>query len=284
MTYLGKTQRIVFLLTIFVVLLTSCKGKVETSENSEELFSSVFESMAENGESEDNSQNSTDESLEDNGVIDVSFVSSGGGYVSGSVKQSLLEGEVTKSVTAHPALCYKFKEWSDGVTEQTRSKESFAEDTVLTAVFEYMGLPELYIEYKGGISKYGPRKATYTMKNASGLYEFDSLSGVIQGRGNSSWNHAKKPYKIKFDEAVNMLGIGQKAKRDWVILGNHGDQSLLRNYYAFNLAYKAGIGYKSTLIEVYLNGKYNGVYLLTGKVEESRLNVDEKKRWFSHRA
>ncbi len=280
MTYLGKTQRIVFLLTIFVVLLTSCKGKVETSENSDELFSSVFESMAENGESEDNSQNSTDESLEDNGVIDVSFVSSGGGYVSGSVKQSLLEGEVTKSVTAHPSLCYKFKEWSDGVTEQTRSKETFDKDTVLTAVFEYTGLPELYIEYKGGISKYGPRKATYTMKNASGLYEFDSLSGVIQGRGNSSWNHAKKPYKIKFDEAVNMLGIGQKAKRDWVILGNHGDQSLLRNYYAFNLAYKAGIGYKSTLIEVYLNGKYNGVYLLTGKVEESRLNVDEKNGGF----
>ena len=53
MTYLGKTQRIVFLLTIFVVLLTSCKGKVETSENSDELFSSVFDSMAENEESEE---------------------------------------------------------------------------------------------------------------------------------------------------------------------------------------------------------------------------------------
>ena len=64
------------------------------------------------------------------------------------------------------------------------------------------------------------------------------------------------------------------------ILANHGDQSLLRNYYAFNLAYKAGIGYKSTLIEVYLNGKYNGVYLLTSKVEESRLNVDEKDGGF----
>ena len=35
MTYLGKTQRIVLLLTIFVVLLTSCKGSVETSENNQ---------------------------------------------------------------------------------------------------------------------------------------------------------------------------------------------------------------------------------------------------------
>ncbi len=281
MTYLSKTKRILLLLTIFVVLLTSCKNYGENSnnpENSEELFSSIFEGS--NDESSDISFGEPDESLADNGLIDVSFVSALGGYVSGSVKQALSEGEVTKSVTAYPSLCYKFKEWSDGVTEQTRGNESFSEDTVLTAVFEYTGLPELYVEYKGGIGRSTPKDAKFTLKNASGLYEFESSTGVIQGRGNSTWRQAKKPYKIKFDESVNFLGIGSEAKRDWVIIANHDDQSLLRNYFLYNTAYKMGIGYKSTLIEVYLNGKYNGVYMLTGKVEESRLGVDVEEGGF----
>jgi hypothetical protein len=262
--------------------MSSCESEntSDNTDNSDHSAESGESLNSKDDESYEISEYISDEDLLNNGVVDVIFTASDGGYLSGAMKQALDEGEVTSTVTATPVLCYRFKEWSDGVTEQTRSGESFSEDTIITAVFEYAGLPELYIEYKGGISKYSAKKATYTMKNASGLYEFEALSGVIQGRGNSSWRHAKKPYKIKFDEAVNMLGIGQDAKRDWVIMGNHGDQSLFRNYFGYNIGYKAGIGYKSTLIEVYLNGKYNGVYMLTGKVEESRLGVEEDEGGF----
>ncbi|MBE6648322.1 MAG: hypothetical protein E7614_02235 [Ruminococcaceae bacterium] len=273
MTFLNKNKRTLFLLLALILLLASCNGN-EGSFESEYVSEESVESEA---SEEEISFEAPDQSLADNGFIDLSFVANEGGYVSGSLKQVLEQGELSKTVTAIPNLCYRFKEWSDGVTEATRSGESFSEDTVLTAVFEYSGLPEIHIEYKKWINKRYPISASFTVKNASGIYEFESATGQIQGRGNSTWNHAKKPYKIKFDEKVNLLGIGSNAKKDWVLLANHGDQSLFRNYLAYNIAHKAGIGYKATLVEVYLNGKYNGVYMLTGKVEESRLGVDATK-------
>ncbi len=207
----------------------------------------------------------------------VVYAASKGGYVSGTITQVLNKGDATQTVYAYPMLCYTFKEWSDGVKTSTRSGDRFTQNTTVTAIFEYTGLPELYIEYgeDAEIPRYTSINAFYTLKNAGGVYEFESMPGQIQGRGNATWEHEKKPYKIKFNDSLNFLGIGDEAKRDWVILANHGDQSLLRNYYAYNLAYKAGIGYKSTLIEVYLNGEYNGVYMLTGKVEASRHDIDE---------
>lgn len=241
--------------------ISSVSEEVESSEQSYEVS---FENQSEEASAEDNLDS----------VINVSFVASEGGYVSGNVKQALKSGDVTKAVTATPILCYRFKEWSDGVTEQTRGGDSFEADTVITAIFEYAGLPEIHIDYKGTISKNRETKATYTVKNACGIYEFEGATGFIEGRGNATWKHAKKPYKIEFDESVNLLGIGENAKHDWVLIANHADQSLFRNYFSYNMGYQLGIGYKSTLCEVYFNGKYHGVYMLTGQVEESRLDVD----------
>ncbi len=141
-------------------------------------------------------------------------------------------------------------------------------------------LPEIYIDYKGGIRRDSYTKTTCSVKNAGETYNIEEIKGQIQGRGNASWKHEKKSYKIKFDKAVNLLGIGEEAERDWVLIANHADQSLFRNYFAYNTGYELGIGYKSVLCEVYFNGKYHGVYMLTGKVEESRLNVKPKKGGF----
>ena len=52
----------------------------------------------------------------------------------------------------------------------------------------------------------------------------------IRGRGNSSWEYPKKPYKIKFDSRTSLLGMA-KAK-DYVLLAEYNDKSLIRNYMA----------------------------------------------------
>ena len=260
-------KRLLIFFFILTILLSSC-GE---------------ESSSETESSEKNENTSSLESLSDtsDNSVQVIYKASEGGYVFGSSSQTLLFGEGSKSVIATPKLCYTFKEWSDGVKTAERSGDVFNKNTTVTAIFEYSGLPEIYIEYTADrIHKSYPINASFSLKNAGVIYEFENQGGQIQGRGNSTWDFDKKPYKIKFDNAVNLLGIGEDSKRDWVLLSEHGDQSLFRNYAAYNIANKLKIGYKSTLVEVYLNGKYNGVYLLTGKVEESRHDIDSKNGGF----
>ena len=48
---------------------------------------------------------------------------------------------------------------------------------------------------------------------------------TINGRGNTSWNEKKKPYSLKFDEAVSLLGMDEQKK--WALIANSSDPSLL---------------------------------------------------------
>ena len=72
-----------------------------------------------------------------------------------------------------------------------------------------------------------------------GKYEStEVLTGKIRGRGHSTWEWPKKPYKIKLDDKTSLLGMSE-AKR-WVLLANYADESLLRNTTAFEMARSLG--------------------------------------------
>ncbi|MBR6915663.1 MAG: CotH kinase family protein [Clostridia bacterium] len=108
---------------------------------------------------------------------------------------------------------------------------------------------------------------------------YDEIS--IRGRGQASWGHEKKPYKLKFPEKVCLMdgsGTGTQAK-DWTLIPCHSDKSLIRNYLAFKLASKLDpIEWTpyGELVHVYLNGEYRGVYLLSEHVEVAKGRVDIK--------
>jgi hypothetical protein len=57
--------------------------------------------------------------------------------------------------------------------------------------------------------------------------ETDGLAGTIEirGRGNTTWNHPKKPYRIRFAEKTALFGL-EKAK-NWVLLANYQDPRCL---------------------------------------------------------
>ncbi|MCR5823442.1 MAG: CotH kinase family protein [Lachnospiraceae bacterium] len=98
----------------------------------------------------------------------------------------------------------------------------------------------------------------------------------IRGRGNGTWNFEKKSYKIKFEEKLNLLNVGEGKAKKWVLLANMCDQTLLRNYVALNFgASLPGIDYMPACrsVVVYLNGEYRGVYLLTEQIEEKKHKV-----------
>lgn len=99
----------------------------------------------------------------------------------------------------------------------------------------------------------------------------------IRGRGNWTWDQLKKPYQLKTENKIDVLGMG-KAKT-WLLLANFMDASLLRNQLFFNLSADIGLAYSPRLepVDLFVNGKYMGNYFISTKVEvdESRVNIDE---------
>lgn len=98
----------------------------------------------------------------------------------------------------------------------------------------------------------------------------------IKGRGNATWrDYPKKPYKIKLDSKAEVLGM--PAEKDWVLLAEYCDKSLLRNSYGFELARLMNYPWytESQHVELFFNDEYLGTYLLCEHVEEGddRINI-----------
>ena len=118
---------------------------------------------------------------------------------------------------------------------------------------------------------------SFISENGNKIYT-DSTS--IKGRGNASWNFPKKPYKIKLYTKVNLLGMPAKAK-DWTLINNYGDKTLMRNILAFNVSKIFNMPYTPAgiCVDVILNGEYKGTYQLCDQVEvnKNRVNITEMK-------
>lgn len=112
--------------------------------------------------------------------------------------------------------------------------------------------------------------------DASGVAVYDGELDQIKGRGNSTWNNPKKPYNIKLEEKANLFGMGKSKK--WSLLANYGDASLLRNSAVFSVGQKTSVPYTPMGVscDVYINNNYEGVYLLSTRVEvdKTRVNID----------
>lgn len=144
-------------------------------------------------------------------------------------------------------------------------------------------LPKLYIEAEAefsDIDRVTWVNASFTLLEGTkdfpgGDYEG---TGKIRGRGNSSWGNPKKPYSIKLDSKASLLGIPKTKK--YAIVPGYYDTSLIRNFITYK-SYQAleGIGYvpKCELVDVYLNGVYNGIYTLVERIdiEGSKVDIEE---------
>ena len=92
-------------------------------------------------------------------------------------------------------------------------------------------------------------------------------SAKIRGRGNMTWSYPKKPYRVKFDEPLDLLGMG--AARTWVLLADYIDPSGLRNATAYELGRRLGLPFTPQCRHVWLvlDDEPRGLYLLTEQTE-----------------
>ena len=102
----------------------------------------------------------------------------------------------------------------------------------------------------------------------------------IRGRGNSTWGMEKKPYRIRLASKYNLLGMPAK-ERNWVLLANYADKTLMRNALAFEISKFLGLPYSAPyrFVDVYLNDEYIGNYLLTDHIQvaEKRVEIETQK-------
>lgn len=273
--FFKKTNGIIaaLLCAVIVLSLTVDFGKYAKKSSGEFDYSKFIQPISE--ESEEDVILSKNERLLRYTVSDSSM-----GYIHGDAVQVLESGEKSSYVSAHSNLNYRFVRWSDGKTEAKR-RDTVVENTELKAEFEYIGFPAIYITGTSEIDdlteEYLP--VSVSLSNAEKEFSFDDSSANIRIRGNSSAKFEKKSFKIKFSEKKNLLGLGKAERKDWVLISNHCDQSLMRNYVAYNMAQSFDglqVAYNSAHVDVYINGEYNGVYLLTEQVEtgKSRVNVE----------
>jgi hypothetical protein len=118
--------------------------------------------------------------------------------------------------------------------------------------------------------------AVFDPNNANYNFVHTGYKDEIRGRGNSTWQAPKKPYRIKFNEKQSLFGL--EAAKSWVLLtGFYG--GVFTDAVGFELEKRFGLPFFNhhIIVEVFLNGNYNGHYLLTEQMQvgEGRINIDK---------
>lgn len=143
-------------------------------------------------------------------------------------------------------------------------------------------LPALYIETFDG---YGiTSKTVYKYARFTFVYPGDSIvqydSVQVRGRGNSTWNMRKKPYRFKFAQKEKLLGQGYAKAKKWTLMANAGDKTLIRNALTSAMGEFLGLKFNPAyhFVDLTINGTYQGNYQISDQVEvrPHRVNVTEQ--------
>ena len=103
---------------------------------------------------------------------------------------------------------------------------------------------------------------------------------AIEFRGSTSQGFPKKPYGLETQDSAgeNIQFLGMPTENDWVLHNPYSDKSLMRNVLAFDMARAMGrYSPRTKFCEVFLNGQYQGVYVLMEKIkrDSNRVNIAE---------
>ncbi len=206
-------------------------------------------------------------------------------YVTGVEGNIVVEASDTTACTFNEIVLHNyFTDETLPVIEITTKDGIALDDPSLIIPDEHKGT-------NGELPVYDYAKANIKVTSNSGdtetdeKYTFETTDNKdkVKIRGNYTSTYPKRPIRIKFDKKHAMLGLNDGAKlKNWVLLNDYKDSSLLRNSVAAYLGNTLleSDGYYATdfrYVEVYVNGDYRGVYLLVEQqeVKEDRVNIPE---------
>lgn len=161
----------------------------------------------------------------------------------------------------------------------------------ITPFTQKTNLPLLIIETRGQTIVTDPKITAYLkiVNNGPGnqngflddATDYEGDMG-IEIHGQSSTMFPKLCYGIELrnkvgeDTSVSVLGMPEEA--DWILSAPYSDKSMLRNAITYQLGSKMGTWQpRYSWCEVFLNGSYNGVYMLIEKIKRGSDRVDINK-------
>lgn len=185
------------------------------------------------------------------------------------------QGRAVLSIEAPPVGLHELRAESpaaDGAAGATSAAEVLGTTAVLT------GIPRVDIVTEDGqpiTSKETYKRATLTVDpRGSGVPAY-SQSARLRVRGNfTATVAAKLPYRIKLDDGAQLTGL--PSNKDFVLLANYFDRTLLRNTLGFEISRRMGLPWSPRMVdvEVWLNGVLKGVYQLGEGIEVDGDRVD----------
>lgn len=272
--YSIKLRKLLFLFLILFPILTACKdSNNESPEPTIEFFALQPQFNADLDEAiigviSDNTINlAVPYNITPNNLV-ISF-----NYV--GVKVEIKNVEQISNETAN--------DFSSPVVYKVTGSNGKTTEYTVTVTNNLPRIPQLHINVKGGAEFKDDEKGIY--KNATiRILDFDNYytsntefisEGEIKGRGNSTWwGVPKKPYRIKLEKKNSLLGMSND--KNWALLANYFDKTLLRNITAFEISRIADMKWtpKSVSVDYYMNGTYRRVYSLTEHVRVSSERID----------
>lgn len=157
----------------------------------------------------------------------------------------------------------------------------------------YTYIPTMYINTESGnmnrinksIDKSYKEHGDILVINTDGKDNYSGLLKSISGHGNGTWGRTKlsmlkdrkRSYNIKLHNKGKILGLTSGKK--YCLLSNVRDGSNVKNYIAYALGKMVGIPYSADyeFVSLYLNGHYNGLYLVTNKIQLGKSSIDIPK-------
>ena len=135
------------------------------------------------------------------------------------------------------------------------------------------GLPQVRLEFPlraDTLSRdYWIEKCKAEVVDADGFRRTATMDVNVKGRGNSTFAQPKRPYNIKLEEPLSLLGL--PARKRYVLLANFFDHSLMRNALAFEVARRTSLAPttpKGCYVELVVNGESQGVYYLCERAKD----------------
>ncbi len=182
--------------------------------------------------------------------------------------------------TETPSLNPSFEITEEPTVVPTEAPTEVPTEAPTANPYENFTVPTIYINTDYG--KDITSKEVYvdgTLSDTTGLKD---IRCRIRGRGNTTWRDfgkIKPSYRLKIEKKESLGGIGGPEGKDYVLIANYSDLTMLRNYIALNLGGRlSNISYTSEIkfVNLVLNGKDRGLYLLCTKIKiaESRINIE----------
>lgn len=122
-----------------------------------------------------------------------------------------------------------------------------------------------------------PCTVSIALPKGADLGGMGRVSGQIRFHGATSQGYAKKSFAVTLDKPVQWLGLRESPH--WVVNAAFVDRSLMRHKLSYDLFRSLSadgakrFSSSSRFVEVNLNGRYHGAYLLMERVDRSLLEL-----------